>query len=186
MRLGRVLRGPRQVALAGAGMAAVLAIGSLTAKAEPGAPVQNASFVMPGAVPAEAPVAAAPGPEEPSVPAVIARIDLSDQTMTVYVDEALAYVFKVSTARKGYLTPIGQYQAQWLSPRHRSRKYDNAPMPWSVFFHDGWAVHGTTDIRHLGKPASHGCVRLHPDNAKIFFSLVKEAGLQNTLIAVVR
>ncbi|MCR4282553.1 MAG: L,D-transpeptidase [Bauldia sp.] len=117
---------------------------------------------------------------------MVARIDLSDQTMTIYVEERLAYVFKVSTARKGYITPVGFYQAEWLSPRHRSRKYDNAPMPWSVFFHQGWAIHGTTDIKRLGKPASHGCVRLHPDNAKIFFQLVKEAGLDRTLISVVR
>jgi lipoprotein-anchoring transpeptidase ErfK/SrfK len=186
MRSGVVLGGALRVLLVGAGVAALLTCETLPASAEPPVPVQNASFVVPGALPVETEVAATPEPDEPKVPAVIARIDLSDQTMTVYVDERLAYVFKVSTARKGYITPVGQYQAQWLSPRHRSRKYDNAPMPWSVFFHDGWAVHGTTDIRHLGKPASHGCVRLHPDNAKVFFGLVKEAGLENTLIAVVR
>jgi len=106
--------------------------------------------------------------------------------MTVYVDERLAYTFLVSTARRGYITPVGEYQALWLSPRHRSRKYDNAPMPWSVFFHGGYAIHGTTDLRHLGRPASHGCVRLHPDNAKIFFNLVKELGKQNTQIAVTK
>ena len=80
----------------------------------------------------------------------------------------------------------GQYQAEWLSPYHRSRKYHNAPMPWSVFFHGGYAVHGTTDIRHLGSPASHGCVRLHPDYAKSFFSLVKLSGKEITLISIVR
>jgi len=55
-----------------------------------------------------------------------------------------------------------------------------------VFFHGGYAIHGTTDIRRLGKPASHGCVRLHPDNAKIFFQMVKDFGMENTLITVVR
>jgi lipoprotein-anchoring transpeptidase ErfK/SrfK len=58
-------------------------------------------------------------------------------------------------------------------------------MPWAVFFHGGYAVHGTTEIRKLGKPASHGCVRLHPDNAKAFFSLVKDAGLTQSQIVVV-
>lgn len=137
-----------------------------------------------------APVAAepplvAPADEETTPPAIVARIDLSDQTMTVYVAERLAYTFKVSTARRGYITPVGRYQALWLSPKHRSRKYDNAPMPWAVFFHGGYAVHGTTEIRRLGKPASHGCVRLHPDNARTFFSLVKDAGIEATLITVV-
>ena len=83
-------------------------------------------------------------------------------------------------------TPVGRYKAEWLSRYHRSRKYDNAPMPWAVFFYGGYAVHGTTEIKRLGRPASHGCVRLHPENAKIFFSLVKKVGMPNTLITVVR
>ena len=129
--------------------------------------------------------APAPLPESPH-PTIVARIDVSDQKMFVYVDERLTYTFPVSTARRGYITPVGQYKAEWLSRYHRSRKYDNAPMPWAVFFHDGWAIHGTTDLRHLGKPASHGCVRLHPKNAQAFFTLVKQAGMENTLIAVVK
>ncbi len=130
--------------------------------------------------------AAAPADEEPSAPTVVARIDLSDQTMTIYVDEKLSYVFKVSTGRRGYGTPTGQWTAQWLSPRHRSKKYHDAPMPWSVFFHGGYAVHGTTEVRRLGRPASHGCVRLHPSNAKIFYKLVQENGKENTLVSIVR
>jgi hypothetical protein len=125
-------------------------------------------------------------PLEPKKPLVVARVDLSDQRMYVYVDEHLFDVFKVSTARKGYVTPTGRYRAQWLSRNHRSRKYDWAPMPYSVFFHEGWAVHGTTDLKRLGRPASHGCVRLHPKNAKAFFDLVKVSGKENTIISVVR
>jgi lipoprotein-anchoring transpeptidase ErfK/SrfK len=119
-------------------------------------------------------------------PPVTARIDLSDQTMTVYVGEKLTHVFRVSTGRKGYGTPVGKYQAQWYAAKWRSRKYNNAPMPWSVFFHGGYAIHGTTEVRRLGRVASHGCVRLHPDNAKVFYRLVDAAGKQNTLITVVR
>jgi lipoprotein-anchoring transpeptidase ErfK/SrfK len=126
-----------------------------------------------------------PPDERPSATWVFATIDISDQTMLVYVDGTLTYTFPVSTARRGYVTPVGFYGAQWLSPKHRSRKYDNAPMPWAVFFHGGYAVHGTTEIRKLGKPASHGCVRLHPDNAKTFFSLVKDAGVERSQIVVV-
>ena len=134
------------------------------------------------AEPEDLAAAAAAVPVAPQ--SLLARIDISDQTMSVYLDDRLAYVFTVSTARKGYITPIGEYKAEWLSPRHRSRKYNNAPMPWSVFFHDGWAVHGTTELKQLGKPASHGCVRLHPDNAKTFYSLVKDLGKKNTTIVV--
>ena len=117
---------------------------------------------------------------------MVARVDLSEQTMTVYVHEKLAHVFKVSTGRRGYGTPTGQWNAKWLSPHHRSKKYHNAPMPWSVFFHGGYAIHGTTEVRRLGRPASHGCVRLLPANAKIFYKLVQENGKENTLVSVVR
>lgn len=117
---------------------------------------------------------------------VIARVDISDQRMYVYVENMLVYTWPVSTGRRGHATPTGRYQPQWLSARHRSRKYDNAPMPWSVFFHDGYAVHGTTDLRRLGRIASHGCVRLHPDNAKTFYRLVENYGKRATLITVVR
>jgi lipoprotein-anchoring transpeptidase ErfK/SrfK len=119
-------------------------------------------------------------------PPVRAEISLSEQTMHVYVGDTLAYTFKISSGRRGYGTPAGTYKPQWLSRNHRSRKYDWAPMPWSVFFHRGYAVHGTTDLKRLGRPASHGCIRLHPDNARIFFKLVQANGKDNTSITVVK
>ena len=118
--------------------------------------------------------------------AIVARIDLSDQRMYVYVSGRLQHVWPVSTGRKSYGTPTGRWNAEWLSPRHRSRKYDNAPMPWAVFFYQGYAVHGTNEVKRLGRPASHGCVRLDPNNAKTFFQLVKTTGMDETLIAIVR
>ncbi|MFW8645013.1 L,D-transpeptidase [Rhizobium beringeri] len=66
------------------------------------------------------------------------------------------------------------------------RKYDNAPMPFAVFFNGGYAVHATFDLKRLGRPASHGCVRLHPDNAAQFFSLARQAGLANTRVVITR
>ena len=148
------------------------------ALAEPNAPmVQEAALAVPTDV---VPDIALPVHE------IVARVDISDQTMSVYLDDVLTNVFPVSTARGGYVTPVGQYAPEWITPFHRSKKYHNSPMPWSVFFHGGYAIHGTTDIRRLGSPASHGCVRLLPDNAKIFFQMVKEFGKENTLITVVR
>jgi lipoprotein-anchoring transpeptidase ErfK/SrfK len=146
---------------------------------------------LPLATPAAAQMVASIDPAAAEVPdqggpQVVARIDISEQRMWVYVDQRLAYVWPVSTGRRGHSTPTGQFQPAWMARNWHSRTYDWAPMPWSVFFNDGIAVHGTTAIRRLGQPDSHGCVRLHPDNAKVFFGLVKEAGLENTLIAVVR
>ncbi|MCO6185804.1 L,D-transpeptidase [Rhizobium sp. L1K21] len=115
---------------------------------------------------------------------ITAQIDISDQTMTVYKNGFRQYKWKVSTARKGYHTPTGQYTVKWLSKNHRSRKYNNAPMPYSLFFHGGYAVHGTTDLKRLGSPASHGCVRLDPKNAATLFSLAEQNGLKQTKIII--
>lgn len=112
------------------------------------------------------------------------RIDLSEQIMTVEVDGIPAYTWPVSTARRGYRTPIGRFRPIRLERVWYSRKYDNAPMPHSIFFHGGYAIHGTTEIRSLGRPVSHGCVRLHPDNARVLFGLVREYGAGSTIIAI--
>lgn len=117
---------------------------------------------------------------------VTARISLSSQTMTVTHNGLVKYKWKVSTARKGYVTPTGSYRAYWASRHHRSRKYDNAPMPWAIFFNGGYAVHATYDIKRLGRPASHGCVRLHPKDAAVFFSLAQKYGLRNTKVVITR
>jgi lipoprotein-anchoring transpeptidase ErfK/SrfK len=117
---------------------------------------------------------------------LVARVSLSSQTMTVSQNGFVRYRWKVSTARKGYVTPQGSWSAKWLSRDHRSRKYDNAPMPYAVFFNGGYAVHATFDLKRLGRPASHGCIRLHPENAAEFFALASEYGLKNTQIVVSR
>lgn len=104
--------------------------------------------------------------------------------MTVSEDGILKYRWRVSTARRGYITPAGSYTAKWLSRDHRSKKYDNAPMPYAVFFNGGYAVHGTYELRQLGRPASHGCVRLEPRNAATFFAMTRDVGLDNTHIVV--
>ncbi|MFJ6323495.1 MULTISPECIES: L,D-transpeptidase [unclassified Rhizobium] len=115
---------------------------------------------------------------------VLATVDLRAQTMTVSEDGILKYRWKVSTARRGYVTPIGSYTAKWLSKDHRSKKYDDAPMPYAVFFNGGYAVHGTYEVRQLGRPASHGCVRLETRNAATFFALASDVGLHNTRIVI--
>lgn len=116
--------------------------------------------------------------------ALVAEVDIGTQTMTVSQDGVTKYHWKVSTARGGYVTPTGSWSAKWLSRDHRSKKYDNAPMPYAVFFNGGYAVHATYDVKRLGRPASHGCVRLLPQNAATFFSMTREAGLHNTRIVI--
>lgn len=117
---------------------------------------------------------------------VYITVSLSEQEMTVRADgyEGMA-IWDVSTGRRGFKTPTGYFQPQWTTRMHRSRKYNNAPMPYSIFFHGGYAIHGTDHVDNLGRPASHGCIRLHPENAELLFSIVKEAGMKNTHINIV-
>jgi lipoprotein-anchoring transpeptidase ErfK/SrfK len=116
--------------------------------------------------------------------AIVARIDVSKQTMTVSQDGHVVYFWRVSTARSGYYTPRGSYRPTRTARMWYSRKYDNAPMPHSVFFRGGYAIHGTNHVKSLGKPASHGCVRLAPGNAQAFYNLVRAHGSGNTRIIV--
>jgi lipoprotein-anchoring transpeptidase ErfK/SrfK len=117
---------------------------------------------------------------------VEARIDISSQRMYVKVNGVNKYTWPVSTGRSGYGTPTGTFRPQRLERNWYSRKYDNAPMPHSVFFRGGYAIHGTTSIRNLGRPASHGCVRLHPSNAAKLYSLIQQNGMGNSRVIVTR
>jgi len=111
-------------------------------------------------------------------------IDLSQQKMFVYEGNNLLYTWLVSTAKKGYNTPKGSYKPYHLEKMHYSKLYDNSPMPYSIFFKGGYAIHGTNNIKHLGKKASHGCVRLKPSNAKKLYNLVKDYGYKRTSIKI--
>lgn len=115
---------------------------------------------------------------------VLISVDKSSQQMTVYVDGAPRYHFVVSTGRAGYGTPSGTYQPQRLERTWFSKEYYNSPMPYSIFFHRGYAIHGSYEINRLGGPASHGCIRLHPQNAAALFALVKQQGADATTIVV--
>jgi lipoprotein-anchoring transpeptidase ErfK/SrfK len=123
----------------------------------------------------------------PSVQAatIIARVDKSEQTMTVYHHGEVIGRWKVSTARQGKVTPSGTWSAKSLSRYHRSSRYDNAPMPYSIFYSGHFAIHGTNHVRKLGRPASSGCIRLHPRNAAKLFGLVQSEGLRNMRVVVV-
>lgn len=115
---------------------------------------------------------------------LVANINVSKQTMTVVKHGRVIHTWKVSTARKGYITPRGTWRPKRMHKMWHSRKYDMSPMPYSVFYHGGYAIHGTNYVKSLGRPASHGCVRLATSNAAKFYSLVKQIGPGNTRIVV--
>jgi lipoprotein-anchoring transpeptidase ErfK/SrfK len=130
------------------------------------------------------PSAAQSGPD-PSKSSILVNVDKSTQEMTVFVDGIEKYSWPVSTGQPGYSTPSGNYTASSMNKIWYSKQWDNAPMPNAVFFtKQGHAIHGTMDEKNLGKPASHGCVRLSKANAATLYALVEENGLANTQVVL--
>jgi len=155
-------------------------------------PAPAPSISGPQALDAALPPAAPSAPESqeaaplaPPEPTLFARIDLNTQTMTVSDKNGEIARWKISSARGGYRTPTGTYTPHYTARMHYSKQYHFSPMPYSVFFNEGVAVHGTNDLGNLGRPASHGCVRAHPKNAKVFYELVQKHGMQMTRVTVV-
>lgn len=111
------------------------------------------------------------------------RVDIAAQRIQVTTTDGESYNWAISSGRKGYRTPNGTYRPTRLEKNWYSRKYGGA-MPNAVFFRGGYAIHGTTAVGSLGRPASHGCIRLHPINAAKLFALVKKHGAGQTRIAL--
>jgi uncharacterized protein (TIGR02246 family) len=88
--------------------------------------------------------------------AILIDIDKPNQKMTVFLDGVEKYDWPVSTGKAGYSTPSGTYTATSMNEIWYSKQWDNAPMPHSVFFmKDGHAIHGSNEVKNLGKPVSH-------------------------------
>lgn len=87
----------------------------------------------------------------PAQSGIVVTVDKTAQRLTVEVDGAGRYKWPVSTGRWGYSTPNGSYRPQRLARKWFSRKYDWAPMPYSIFFNEGYAIHGSYEVSRLGK-----------------------------------
>ncbi|MEI7598853.1 MAG: L,D-transpeptidase [Aestuariivirga sp.] len=121
----------------------------------------------------------------PAPPRLIITINKVSQKMTVELDGNEVYKWPVSTGAPGFETPSGTFRPFRLEKEHFSKEWDDAPMPYSIFFTgQGHAVHGSYHVKSLGRRASHGCVRLHPDNAAKLFALVQKTGTANTRVIV--
>ncbi len=116
---------------------------------------------------------------------ILVNIDKSTQEMTVFVDGLERYSWKVSTGRGQYDTPTGTFTPTSMNEIWYSKQWDNSPMPHAIFFMtDGHAIHGTHEVKNLGKPASHGCVRLAPENAATLYAMVEKTGMENTQVVL--
>lgn len=96
-------------------------------------------------------------------------ISLGDQLVFLYRGPSLVAVATISTGVEGRNTPTGIFNVLDKRPFYRSKKYDNAPMPWMQRIDQyGIALHGGYNP---GFPASHGCIRLPVDFAKKLYSV---------------
>ena len=116
---------------------------------------------------------------------IIAVVDKSDQKLHLYENGLKKHSWEVSTARNGKVTPTGTWNAQWLSKHHKSSIYNNAPMPYSMFYNGNFTIHGTDQIGRLRTPASSGCVRLHPENAAVLYAMVERVGRSDFAVRVI-
>jgi lipoprotein-anchoring transpeptidase ErfK/SrfK len=142
-------------------------------------PTQRRVRVKPP-IPRTAPASFTPQRKEP----IAVNVSLSRQIMNVSVGGRESYIWRVSTGREGFDTPLGTYSPDRLEVMWRSRRYHFAPMPHSIFFHGGYAIHGTSETRRLGRRASHGCIRLSPGNAAKLFAMVKQVGMSRVRITI--
>jgi len=114
---------------------------------------------------------------------ILIAVNKSAQSMTVVVDGRERYHWPVSTGTGGG-PPSGAYRPDRMERTWYSRRYHWSPMPHAIFFHEGYAIHGTYAVSRLGTPASHGCVRLLPAHAAELFALVRSQGMGGTRIVV--
>src|SRR5690242_6241093 len=120
----------------------------------------------------------------PAYAEVLIHVDKSIQQMAVSVDGRTRYVWPVSTGIARYDTPDGAYKPFRMEKDHFSKEWDDAPMPYSIFFtKQGHAIHGTNHTS-IGRPASHGCVRLSVAHAGQLWDLVKAEGMNNTKVVL--
>lgn len=124
-----------------------------------------------------------------SASALAMKVDISvdkvSQHMRVMVDGVQQYDWLVSTGGQGFDTPSGNYHIFRMEKEHFSEEWDNAPMPYSMFFTGiGHAIHGSYHVKALGTRASHGCVRLAPENAAVLWDLITKAGFKNNTVTI--
>ena len=124
---------------------------------------------------------------------VFAHVVKDEQKLYLSVDGQVIGTWAVSTGKDGFETPDfdthpnGRIYTRYSSHAYPGGDYNGlGNMPYAVFIRGGFAIHGTPESNWdaLGEPASHGCIRLHPDNAEVFNHLVRENGVANTWISV--
>lgn len=96
-------------------------------------------------------------------------VSIGAKEMAIYQDGQLVDVWRINPAKRGYRSPYGTHRVQFMSKNHRSRRYNNAPMPNAIFFSGNYAIHAG----RLDDAGSHGCIRVSRANSEILWNMVK-------------
>lgn len=102
-------------------------------------------------------------------------IDKTNQLLRAYEGNRLVFQSRVSTGKPGKRTPSGTFSAKGKERMHYSRRYHNAPMPYSVHLGGHYFIHGFSSVPRY--PASRGCIRMPVDSARQFFGWINPGAL---------
>lgn len=103
------------------------------------------------------------------------EIDLSEQQLSAWEGKKLVYSFQISTGKRRTPTPIGRFEinSKYRTNRMRGRGYDISDVPYTMYFYEGYAIHGAYWHDNFGTPVSHGCVNLRVKQARRLYNWAK-------------
>ncbi|MBN3907201.1 MAG: L,D-transpeptidase [Nostoc sp. NMS1] len=96
------------------------------------------------------------------------EIDLSEQRLRAWEGKKLVYSYRISGGKRSTPTPIGRFRinSKYRTHRMRGKGYNIPDVPYTMYFYEGYAIHGAYWHNRFGTPVSHGCVNLPVKQAR--------------------
>jgi len=113
-------------------------------------------------------------------------VDISQQSMRVYQGNRRIYHWRVSTGRRGFGTPRGNFRAKFIRKRHRSHICHGQFMMNAIVLNDKLAIFGSNSTWKLGQNVSYGCVKISKENSKKLYKLVQSYGKNRVRVKITR
>ncbi|MFN6518026.1 MAG: L,D-transpeptidase [Nostoc sp. CreGUA01] len=100
------------------------------------------------------------------------EIDLSEQRLRAWEGKKLVHSYRISAGKRSTPTPIGRFRinSKYRTHRMRGRGYNIPDVPYTMYFHRGYAIHGAYWHNRFGTPVSHGCVNLPVKQARSLYN----------------
>jgi hypothetical protein len=150
--------------------------------------ISDANLIYPGQslsipAPGEYEPSAAEAPPAPSATGRSLLVSVGNQRLYAYENGVLVHSHLVSTGLPDTPTLLGDYNVyvKHAATDMRGPDYYLPNVPWTMYYYQGYAIHGTYWHANFGRPMSHGCVNLPPDEARWFYDFASVG----TLVRVV-